>query len=40
MNSSKVFNSQARAVGGFAGGISNDQIKNEPMFFNCSLKFA
>ncbi|QZI80172.1 hypothetical protein 172859UKE1_246 [Escherichia phage vB_EcoM-172859UKE1] len=40
MNSSKVFNSQARAVGGFAGGISNDKIKNEPMFFNCSLEFA
>lgn len=40
MNSSKVFNSQARAVGGFAHAIKNDQIKNEPMFFNCSLEFA
>ena len=40
MNGPKTFNSQARAVGGFAGGISNDKIKNEPMFFNCSLEFA
>lgn len=35
MNSSKVFNSQARATGGFAHAI-----KNEPMFFNCDLNFA
>ncbi|ENB5600994.1 hypothetical protein mobillu_78 [Escherichia phage mobillu] len=40
MNSSKVFNSQARAVGSFAHNVQNDRIKNEPMFFNCDLGFA
>ncbi|QAY00152.1 hypothetical protein EcWhh1_222 [Escherichia phage EcWhh-1] len=40
MNGPKTFNSKARAVGGFAGKISNDKIKNEPMFFNSSLAFA
>lgn len=40
MNGPKTFDSQARFVGGFAGRISNDQIKNETMFFNSSLAFA
>ncbi|AZV00998.1 tail sheath monomer [Escherichia phage vB_EcoM_005] len=40
MNGPKTFNSQARAVGGFAQDISNDMIKNEPMFFNCDAYFA
>lgn len=40
MKGNKIFNSQARAVGSFAGRIKNDAIKNEKMFFNCDLKFA
>lgn len=40
MKGNKIFNSQARAVGGFAGRIKNESIKNEPMFFNCDLEFA
>lgn len=40
MKGNKIFNSQARAVGSFAGRIKNDAIKNEQMFFNCDLKFA
>lgn len=40
MNGPKTFDSQARAVGSFAGCISNDKIKNETMFFNCDLDFA
>lgn len=40
MKGNKVFNSQFQAVGGFARGIKNDAIKNEPMFFNSDLDFA
>jgi hypothetical protein len=40
MNGPKTFDSQARAVGSFAGRIDNDKIKNETMFFNCDLGFA
>lgn len=40
MNGPKTFDSQASAVGSFAGRISNDKIKNETMFFNCDLAFA
>lgn len=40
MNGPKTFDSQASAVGSFAGRISNDRIKNETMFFNCDLAFA
>lgn len=40
MKGNKIFNSQARAVGGFAGRIKNEAIKNEQMFFNCDLGFA
>lgn len=40
MKGNKIFNSQARAVGGFAGRIKNEAIKNEQMFFNCDLDFA
>jgi len=35
-----VFNSDVKNVGEFAKDISNDQIKNEPMFFNSSIQFA
>lgn len=34
------FNSQALEVGNFAENVSNNEIKNEPMFFNCDLQFA
>lgn len=40
MNGPKTFDSQARAVGGFARAVKNEQIKSEPMFFNCDLNFA
>ena len=40
MNGPKTFNSKASIVGNFAQDISNDTIKNEPMFFNCDLEFA
>lgn len=40
MNSDKHFHSAFRKVGDFAKDIPNDRIKNEPMFFNCDLKFA
>lgn len=35
-----LFNSQVKKFGSFANNISNDAIKNEPMFFNCDLAFA
>lgn len=40
MNSSKQFNSSLLDYGKFAETISNEQIKNEPMFFNSDLRFA
>jgi len=40
MNSDKHFNSEIREVGHFAQTVSNDSIKNEPMFFNSDLNFA
>lgn len=40
MNSDKTFNSNLSKVGKFALNSSNDQIKNEPMFFNTDIKFA
>lgn len=40
MKGNKIFNSQFSSVGGFAGRIKNDAIKNEPMFFNSDLDFA
>ncbi|HBM2881036.1 TPA: hypothetical protein LVL09_004858 [Klebsiella oxytoca] len=40
MNSSKKFNSQIQELNHFANDCSNDDIKNEPMFFNCDLNFA
>lgn len=40
MNSEKIFHSQVKPVGSFATHISNDEIKKEPMFFNCDLDFA
>jgi hypothetical protein len=36
----KKFNSQFEELGTFATMIKNEDIKNEPMFFNCDLKFA
>jgi hypothetical protein len=35
-----TFNSRMRLVGEFATTISNDCIKNEPMFFNADVEFA
>ncbi|ASU00384.1 hypothetical protein [Aeromonas phage AS-yj] len=40
MNSKKIFNSKFQNRGQFAQHVSNDEIKNEPMFFNCDLAFA
>ena len=40
MNGPKTFDSQFKLRGGFANFISNDEIKNEPMFFNSDLEFA
>lgn len=36
----REFNSNINKLNSFALGINNDQIKNEKMFFNCSLNFA
>lgn len=36
----KKFNSQASILGSFAQAISNEQIKEEVMFFNCDFAFA
>lgn len=36
----KIFNSQIILLNKFAFTQNNDQIKNEPMFFNCDLNFA
>jgi len=38
MNSDKYFNSKIEIAGNF--DASPDDIKNEPMFFNCDLRFA
>lgn len=40
MKTSKIFDSKIENLGRFAEDLSNDIIKNEPMFFNCSLDFA
>lgn len=40
MNSPKTFNSKVSEVGKFALHVSNEQIKNEPMFFNSSPEYA
>lgn len=40
MNSDKHFISEIREIGQFAQTVKNESIKNEPMFFNCDLKFA
>ncbi|QOI66611.1 hypothetical protein [Erwinia phage FBB1] len=40
MKGNKTFNSQFKNVGQFATEVKNDQIKDEPMFFNCDLEFA
>ncbi len=34
------FNSQITSVGSFSSNWSQDEIKNEPMLFNCNLAFA
>ena len=36
----KYFLSEMEELNPFATNISNDEIKKEPMFFNCDLKFA
>ena len=37
----KIFNSQIQILNEFkAGSYTDEQIKNEPMFFNCDLDFA
>lgn len=36
----KKFLSNTTIVGNFAQSCTNEQIKNEPMFFNCDLKYA
>lgn len=36
----RVFNSLIQDFGGFAENIENEEIKSEPMFFNCDLEFA
>lgn len=40
MNGDKRFSSQVVIGGPFATYSSNDEIKNEPMFFNCDKQFA
>lgn len=40
MKGPKTFDSQFRLRTGFAQNIGNDEIKNEPMFFNSDLEFA
>lgn len=40
MKGDKKFNSAMSVLGDFATEVSNDAIKNEPMFFNCDLHFA
>lgn len=40
MQNYKLFNSKIEKLKQFAIDINNDEIKNEPMFFNCDLKFA
>jgi hypothetical protein len=35
-----TFNSQIKELGNFSNNFSQDQIKNETMFFNCDLNFA
>lgn len=37
---SKVFNSQIKELSQFASNSTNEEIKNEPMFFNCDLEYA
>jgi len=37
---SKKFNSRVKVVNTFGHGLSNNQIKNEPMFFNSGFDFA
>lgn len=36
----KTFKPNIKELNSFATEISNDKIKNEPMFFNCDLQFA
>lgn len=40
MNGDKTFDSRISVVGSFAENVSNEEIKNETMFFNCDLEFA
>ena len=36
----KTFNSQVKELNRFSLNCSNEQIKNEPMLFNCDLEYA
>lgn len=36
----KTFNSKVTILGDFQSSFSQDQVKAEPMFFNCDLQFA
>lgn len=40
MRGAKHFDSRFESLGAFADCVSNDEIKNEPMFFNSDLAFA
>jgi hypothetical protein len=40
VNGDKFFKSDVRTLKPFALDVSNDEIKNEPMFFNSSFEFA
>ncbi len=38
--SAKSFISQFKTLGSFADNVSNGDVKNEPMFYNCDFNFA
>ncbi len=40
MKGNKTFDSRFDVLSAFAQDVSNEQIKNEPMFFNCDLGFV
>lgn len=39
-STNKYFKSTFKELGTFADSVSNEVIKNEPMFFNCDLRYA
>lgn len=40
MKGCKIIDSRVAEVGSFATEVSNDDIRNEPMFFNCDVDFS